>query len=194
MGGALAAVVYAAAMIAGGLGRALPLIWLGVVPAIAALAWFVITVRRGIRSAALPAYSLVIGSLVFVVLTAYARSGFGLSAAAAQRYAYVTIVFLLPALSLLVMRLVRTHPRWTRVVTAALLCLVVFNAVTLEVSGEAQARREAASEHRIDAVYVKVVAGSPSRAQLSAPADPTWAPDLLGSDLRKLALWGQFRP
>jgi hypothetical protein len=194
LAGAGFAVVYAAAMLAGGLGRALPWIGLGVIPALAVVVWFVATVRRGLRGPGLPAYALACGAVVFVLLTAYARSGFGLSAAGAQRYAYVTIVLLLPALSLLVLRLVQGHPHWTRAVAIAVLALVVFNAATLELSGETQARREAASERRVDATYAKVVTGSPTGQQLSAPADPIWAPDLLGSDLRTLSRWGQFSP
>jgi hypothetical protein len=192
--GALFALVYAGAMLAGGLGRALPWIGLGVIPALAVLLWFVVTVRKGIRGPALAAYATACGALVFILLTAYARSGFGLSAAAAQRYAYVTIVLLLPALSVLVGRLVvsRRGPRIA--VTAALLLIVVFNAATLELSGQTQARREAGSERRVEATYSKVVNGSPTRAQLARPADPAWAPDLLGSDLRTLSRWGQFAP
>jgi hypothetical protein len=132
--------------------------------------------------------------VVFVLLTAYARSGFGLSAAAAQRYAYVTIVLLLPGLSLLVQRLVQGHPRWTTAVAILTLGLVVFNAGTLEASGEVQAAREAGSERRVDATYSKVTTGSPTARQLAAPADPVWAPDLLGSDVLQLARWGQFNP
>jgi hypothetical protein len=194
LSGAGFAAVYAGAMIAGGLGRALPVIWLGVIPAVAVLVWSIATVRRGLRTAAAPAYALALGAVVFAVLTAYARSGFGLSAAAAQRYAYVTIVLLLPALSLLVARLVRGRVGWTRAAAVLALALVVFNAGTLEVSGEAQARREAGSEHRVDATYSKVTATNPTAKELSSPADPTWAPDLLGSDVRELAQWGQFPP
>ncbi len=194
LAGAAFAIVYSGAMLAGGLGRALPYIGLGVIPAIAVAVWFAATVRRGIRSAGLPAYAMAIGSVVFVLLTAYARSGFGLSAAGAQRYAYVTIVLLLPALSLTVMRLVQGRRRWTMAVTALLLCLVVFNAGTLEVSAASQAARETGSERRVDASYAKVTNGTPSPALLAAPADPAWAPDLLGSDLRELAKWGQFSP
>jgi hypothetical protein len=194
LAGAGFGLVYAAAMLAGGLGRALPWIGLGVIPALAVVGWFVVTVRKGIRGPALPAYALACGAIVFVLLTAYARSGFGLSAAAAQRYAYVTIVLLLPGLSLLVARLVRGHPRWLTAVTVLLLALVVFNAATLEVTGETRAQREAGSERRVDATYAKVVGGSPSAKELAAPADPIWAPDLLGSDVQQLARWGQFAP
>jgi hypothetical protein len=194
VGGILGALVYAGAMLAGGLGRALPWIGLGVIPALAVLVWFVATVRKGIRGPALPAYAMVCGAVVFVLLTAYARSGFGLSAAAAQRYAYVTIVLLLPGLSLLVARLVAGRRRWTVAATAVLLALVVFNAGTLEVSGEQQERREVGSEHRIAATYDKVVNGEGTTHTLASPADPVWAPDLLGSDVKLLAQWGQFPP
>ena len=192
--GALFALVYAAAMVAGGLGRALPWIGLGVIPAIAVLLWFILTAKRGFRGPALAAYALTCGAVVFVLLTAYARSGFGLSAAAAQRYAYVTIVMLLPALSLLVARLVVGRRRWTVAVTVVLLALVVFNTGTLEVSGEVQAAREQGSRARIAATYRAVTVAHPSAARLAAPADPKWAPNLTGQDVRTLARWGQFRP
>jgi hypothetical protein len=192
--GAAFALVYAGAMLAGGLGRALPWIGLGILPAVAVAVWFVVTVRNGFRGPALVAYALASGAVVFVLLTAYARSGFGLSAAAAQRYAYVTIVLLLPGLSLLVARLVRGRRRWTVLATVLALALVVFNAGTLEVSGEVQAAREQASHRRIDADYRAVTVAHPSTTVLKAPADPKWAPDLLGSDVRQLARWGQLDP
>ena len=192
--GAALAIVYAGAMIAGGLGRALPWIGLGVIPAVAVIVWFIATVRRGIRGRALPAYALACGAVVFALLTAYTRSSFGLSAAGAQRYAYLTIVLLLPGLGLLVARLVSGRRRWAIVTAAVTLLLVVFNAGTLEMSGEAQAAREQASRLRIDADYTAATAVHPSTATLQAPADPKWAPDLLGSDLRQLARWGQFSP
>src|SRR5690606_15071858 len=91
------AALYAAAMFGGGLGRALPLIALGVVPALAVAVWFFASVRRGIRSPGAAAYALVIGAVVFVLLTTWARMSFGLTAAAAPRYAYVMVVMLLPA-------------------------------------------------------------------------------------------------
>ena len=194
LGGALSALVYAGAMVAGGLGRALPYIGLGIIPAVAVVVWFIASVRRGIRSEALPAYALAIGSVIFVLLTAYARSSFGLSAAAAQRYAYVTIVLLLPALGLTAIRLLRGHHRLTIAATVLLVGLIAFNTGTLEVSGEAQARIEAVSEKAVDAMYAKVTGGPPSATLLAAPADPKWAPDLLGSDVRQLAGWGQFNP
>lgn len=193
-GGVLFALVYAGAMVAGGLGRALPYIALGIVPAITVVVWFVLTVRRGIRGPGLSAYALCIGALVFVLLTAYARSDEGLSSAAAQRYAYVVIVLLLPALCLLVARMVARRRRWAVATMVLLGCLVAFNLGTLEVSGEQQSGREAASRARVDATYREVARGGATPAELSSPADPKWAPDLLGSDLRQLARWGQFRP
>ena len=192
--GAALAVVYAGAMLAAGLGRALPYIGLGVIPAVAVVIWFIVTVRRGIRGRPLPAYALACGAVVFVLLTAYTRSSFGLSAAGAQRYAYLTIVLLLPGLGLLVARLVSGRRRWTIVATVLTLLLIVFNAGTLEASGELQAAREQASHRRIDADYKAVTAAHPSTAVLQAPADPKWAPDLTGGDLRQLAQWGQFSP
>lgn len=194
LAGAASALVYSAAMLAGGLGRALPWIGLGVIPAIAVAAWFVATVRRGFRSRLLPAYAMVVGSFVFVLLTAYARSGFGLSAAAAQRYAYVTVVLLIPALAVLVARLVAGRRRWRIAATSLAIALVVFNAGTLESSGEMQAAREQASRQRIESGYDTATTVHPPDAFLRAAADPQWAPDLTGADLRTLARWGQFDP
>jgi hypothetical protein len=191
---ALFALEYSAAMIAGGLGRALPWVGLGVIPAIAVVVWFVVTVRRGIRGKRLPAYALAIGAVIFIALTAYVRSSGGLSAAAAQRYAYVIIVLLLPSLSLLVSELVAGRPRLPAIAMVILAALVLFNLGTLEVSGEQQASREATSKSRIDAAYNEIVTHHPTHVELISPADPQWAPDLLGSDIRTLARWGQFHP
>ena len=75
------------------------------------------------------------------------------------------------------------------------LLLVAFNTGTLEVSGEVRAQREAGSRQRVDATYDRVVLGHPTAKELAAPADPIWAPDLTGNDLRQLARWGgKFKP
>lgn len=188
------AVVYAGAMFAGGLGRMLPLIYLGVIPAAAVAVWFIATARRGFRGVAAPAYALVIGSLVFAGLTAWSRSSLGFTAAASQRYAYLMIVLLLPALGLLLTALAARGPRCSVAVTAGALALVGFNAALLVVEAGAQSVREADSREVVTDSFDAVLDDPDDDSLLVAPADPQWAPDLLGSDLLTLFRWGQFSP
>lgn len=186
------AVVFAAAMIAGGLGRALPWIGLGVIPAVAVAAWAVVTVRQGWRTPALTAYAMIGGAVVFVSLTAWSRSSLGLSGAASQRYAYLVIVLLLPALGLL---LTAALVRWraARVIVAVVVsAAVVGNAVLLVSEGAVQAEREQASRLAIEASIAALRADPDDIGLLDRAADPVWAPDLTGRDLLQLVDRGQW--
>lgn len=187
-------VLFAAAMYAGGLGRAFPFIALGVVPAVVAVAWFVATVRRGMLTKAAPAYALAIGSVVFVALTAYSRASFGLSAAAAQRYAYVTIVLLVPAFGLMLTWVVRRGKRFSAAVMVFLALMVATNIVTLVGVAEEQAAREATSRSRIDNALDALIQQPTDPLLLAAMPDPEWAPDVRGSDLLRLYEAGQLVP
>jgi hypothetical protein len=192
IGGLGRAVLYGGAMFAGGLGRALPLIWLGVIPALTTAVWCARTVRAGLSSRATAAYAMVIGSAVFVALTTYARMSFGISAAASERYAYVVIVLLLPALGLqLTWLAARGRPSFAAV-AAALVLIVGVNTVDLGIEAHAQAVREAGSERRIFADLNRLLATPADPALLAAAADPQWSPDLLGSDLLALYRSGEL--
>ncbi len=182
------ALVYAAAMYGGGLGRALPWIGLGVIPAAAVLGWLVVTLRhRKGHGPIAPALALAAGSLVFVALTTYSRLDNGLSSAASQRYAYLTITLLLPALALVATAIAARSRRAFVAILCVIVVLIGWNAVVLGLEAHTQAAREAQSRQRIDAALEKVLADPTSEALLQAPADPMWAPDLLGSDLLVLS-------
>jgi hypothetical protein len=186
------AVVYAAAMYGGGLGRALPWIGLGVVAAAVAAVWFFRGVRRGIRSVGAPAYAMVIGSAAFVVLTAYSRHSFGITAAATPRYAYLTIVLLLPAFGIMLSALAKRGARWPLAVGAFVGVVLVTNVVFLALDAQVQAVREQASRERVLNSLDAVVADPTNQALLNAPADPYWATDLSGRDLLTLYRDGQL--
>lgn len=188
----LGIVAFAAAMIAGGLGRGLPWIGLGVVPALGIAVWFVATVRRAPRSAAWTAYALVIGAVVFVLLTAWSRHGFGITAAATPRYAYLTIVLLVPAFGLIATAALRRS--WGRpLVVTSLVLLILTNIVLLVLAAQEQAALESGSRERVLAALDAVREAPHDVDLLRQPADPVWAPDLLGEDLLELARRGQFR-
>lgn len=192
IGGVARAGLYAAAMYGGGLGRGLPVIWLGVIPALTTAVWVIMTVRRGLVSRATAAYALLAGSLVFVALTTYARMSFGISAAASERYAYLVIVLLLPALGLQLTRLAARGRRWFAAVAAGLVLIIGFNTVDLVLEAHAQAVRETGSERRIDADLARLLENPGDPALLAGPADATWSPDLLRSDLLALYRSGEF--
>jgi hypothetical protein len=188
------ALLYAATMVAGGLGRALPFIGLGVIPAIAVAVWVVLALRGGeLRTRVAPALALAAGELVFIGLTAFSRLGNGLSSAASERYAYATIVMLVPVIGLLLHGVVQRWPRLRWAVVAVVLALAVTNGVTLALEAGQQAEREAGSRARI-ADTLRLLHAEPDNAvALLEPADPIWAPDLLGSDLLRLERQG-LRP
>jgi hypothetical protein len=186
------AAAYAAAMFAAGLGRALPLIWLGVLPALAVIVWFVMTVRRRITSVAAPAYALVFSSLAFVGLTAVSRVGFGMTSAAAERYAYVTLAVLLPALGIMLSWVAARSRAWFVTVVVVLIALIGYNTGFLAVAAGEQGQRDQASKSRIMTVLETELANPGDTALLDAPADPTWSPDARGSDLLRLYRDGQL--
>lgn len=188
------ALLYAVAMLGGGLGRALPWIGLGVIPALAVAIWFFVTLKRGFVSSATPAYSLVVGAVFFAGLTAFSRSGLGLSAAASQRYAYVVIVLLVPAIGILLSGLAERSRWWFISVTVVLVAIIAFNTALLVYESRLQAAREAGSESRVLAELHAILANPGDAALVAAPADAKWAPDLLGSDLLWLAGAGQIIP
>jgi hypothetical protein len=192
IGGVAQAGLYAAAMYGGGLGRGLPVIWLGVLPALTTAVWVIRTVRRGLASRATAAYALVAGSLVFVALTTYTRMSFGISGAASERYAYLVIVFLLPALGLQLTWLAARGRRPFAAVVVGLVLIVGFNTVDLVIEARAQAVREAGSEKVINADLDRLLGDPSNPALLSVPADATWSPDLLGSDLLALYRSGEY--
>jgi hypothetical protein len=186
--------LFAAAMYGAGLGRALPFIPLGVIPAAIIAIWFFRTVRRGLSTKATPAYALIVGSVVFVLLTAYSRNSFGLSAAASERYAYVTVVLLLPAIGLMLTGVAARGRGFLVAAIAAIVALIGFNVYLLVAESAVQATREEVSKKHVIASLENVVANPTDPALLAKPADPKWAPDLLGSDLLVLYGDGQFRP
>lgn len=186
------AIVYAAGMLGGGLGRALPWIGLGVIPAIGIAIWFFATVRKNFAGPAAPAYALVIGVVVFIALTAISRSSLGFTAAAAQRYAYVIVVLLVPALGIMLSWFALRGRAPFLAVASLLGVVIVFNVVLLVFEAQGQAAREASSRERVLATLERVLADSSDTQVLAASADPTWAPDLLGADVLWLHDAGQF--
>jgi hypothetical protein len=186
------ALLFGAAMVVGGLGRALPFIGLGVIPAVAVLVWLVLRVRRGFRSAPPAALALAAGAFVFVALTSFSRVANGLSAAASERYAYVMVVLLLPVLALILTSLAQRSRGWSVAVVAVALVLVASNTVVLTIAAAAQAEREAASRARVLDSLDAVLRSPDDTALLEAPADPQWAPDLHGYDLLRLHQDGQW--
>lgn len=186
--------LFAAAMFAGGLGRIFSPIFLGVIPAVIAAAWFYVTVRRGILTAAAPAYALAIGSVVFVALTSYSRASYGLSAAAAQRYAYVTIVLLVPAFGIMLTWLGLRGRAFLVSVLVFIMLMVATNTVMLVRGAAFQAEREASSRATIE-LALDAIATSPVDPELlNAMSEPEWAPDVRWSDLVWLFEAGQLAP
>jgi hypothetical protein len=174
------AILYAAAMYG------------GVIPALAVLVWAIVTIRRGVRGTVALPLALAAGSLVFVALTTYSRLDNGLSSAAAQRYAYLTITLLLPVIALILSWLAARSRRAFWVCLGVLAALIVCNAATLAVEARFQADREAGSKARIEESLEALLADPGNVSLLDAPADAKWAPDLLGSDLVRLHDDGQL--
>lgn len=186
------AIVYAGAMYAGGLGRALPWIALGILPAVATARWFFKTFKSGIATRRTAAYALIIGSVVFVALTTWSRFTFGVSAAATPRYAYLTIVLLLPSFGILLTNVAVRSSRWRVASLITVGALAVLNLVFLGIAAQEEAVREQASEDVVYGSLRAIVKDPRDPALLIAPADPLWATDLVGFDLLALHNAGQF--
>ena len=189
-----AALIYGAVMYAGGLGRAVPFVGLGVIPVLAVVVWVVVVLRRGVRTAAAPALALAAGSVVFVALTAFSRLANGLSSAASERYAYLTIVLLVPAIAL-VLSWVAARSAIARVVTLAGIVVVAgWSLGALVIGAGHQAEREAVSREVILDYLDRVVADPDDPELLNGMPDPIAAPDLYGSDLLELYGSGALAP
>ncbi|MEB0001347.1 hypothetical protein QN345_01145 [Cryobacterium sp. 10I1] len=182
------------AMFGVGFGHALPLIVLGVIPCLAVVSWFFVSVRIGVRSPQLIAYALAIGSVVFAALTTYSRMNLGISTAGSSRYAYVLITLLVPAFGVILNSASIKGRVQRALVYALVLCLIGFNAMFLRDDAHRQADREATSRARIEGALTQIKNGQFDPAELSKPIDDQWSPDLLGSDLTWLYEHGQITP
>lgn len=178
-------VVYAGIMLAAGLGRALPHVAVGVPAAIAVIVAVIVMLRRRLPAHA-PALALAAGAVVFIALTTFSRLDNGANSAASERYAYVTIVMLLPVIGLAV-TWVAARSRAAFVASVAVICaLAVWNAVVLGVQAQRQLERETASRTAILTGLDALIAHPEDEELLEGMPDRTWAPDLLGSDLLRL--------
>lgn len=188
----ISAVRYAVTMLVGGLGLAFPVVWLGIVPALAVIAWFFVTVWRGIRSRAAPAYALVIGALLFVLLTTYSRMALGIESAVARRYTYALFVELLPALGLMLGWLLARGPRWRIAVLSIALLFFAWNAALLGFTAISEGKRESAMKARADWLLVQVVADPSNPHLLAERPDPGLSSNLYGADLLTLYREGRI--
>jgi len=78
-------------------------------------------------------------------------------------------------------------------VSVVVTATVLFNGALLAVEASVQAEREGLSRRVVTDFIEKIQADPDDPLLWVAPADPAWAPDLLGSDVRTLLEWGQLR-
>jgi hypothetical protein len=183
--------VFFGAMFAAAYGQFLGFLPLGVLAALGLALWTLRRFRTWTGGAA-AAYALLLGSVVFALLTTISRSGGELSAAGSQRYVYVMVVLATPVLGLaLTAALART--RLVRVLVVVLLVAAgVVNAGLLVGRSAEQAAREQRVQREVSAALELVAQHPGLDGRLQPVIDG--APDIVVDDLRDAIARGLFSP
>lgn len=169
-------------VIAAGYGQWLGPLILGPFMAVGLAVW-ALRERRDWFGAKALAYALLLGVLVFAVLTALTRGGMAIQAAAAERYVYVIAIMSLPAVFLILDRLWRLSgvPRLTAALLAAAVSIVNLNLLVL------RGLEQSAFESRVMsdlAAAEDIVAADPSLDESQIPV-LEGAPDITVGVLRE---------
>lgn len=134
--------------------------------------------------------ALTSAAVVFALLTAYSRLGYGMDSSEGGRYLYMVFALLLPLLGSAATWLAR-RLRWTQVVTVAGFAAIAVGG-GFTISAEAANQRVIETETReVLFAAVDVLAADPHIPDSSIP-EPTYAPTLDAGSLRELVAEGWF--
>jgi hypothetical protein len=174
--------VFFAAMFAAGYGQFVGVLVLGPAVALGLLVWLWIA-RRRLTGREAVAYSTLLASAVFAVLTAVSRGGGQLSASGAQRYVYLIVMLAVPTMGVALTRLAAVGGLWRVVIGAALLLIAGVN-IALAVT---RADSQAVTEQRVQREFSAAVAllrADPGAAPPAAMPIPLVAPDVTVADVQ----------
>lgn len=173
--------LFFAVMFGAGYGQFVGVLVLGPVVALAMLVWLWASRRRWLGREAV-AYTLLLASAIFAVLTAVSRGGGALTAAGAQRYVYLIVMLAVPTMAL-ALGWIAARGRVARVVIALALLLITGVNLTL---GVARAEAQAVTEQRVQREFsaaMTLVRSDPRLASAGAQPIRDVAPDLTIADV-----------
>ena len=173
--------VFFATMFAAGYGQFVGVLVLGPVVALALLVWLWIA-RRRLTGREAVAYTLLLSSALFAVLTAVSRGGGELTAAGAQRYVYLIVMLAVPTMAVALTRLAAIRGAWRIAIATALVLVAGVNIVLAVIRADAQA----VTEQRVDREFsatVFLLRAEPYAGAPTAMPIPAVAPDLTVADV-----------
>jgi hypothetical protein len=179
---------FALAMLTEGLGSVLPVAIVGTLAATALWIWFFVTVpsARGVR---LAPYALAASALVFAVLTAQSRAGFGLTTATSSRYVFFAFAVTLPLIALALTAIAAHGKPWRAAILVTLVISLAYNAA-LELYWLNM--RAGIAEQTYDRIRAaaQLEREFPDRFDPNAQIYSQWAPDLELDDARRFVAEG----
>lgn len=126
---------------------------------------------------------LALGSVLFLTITAFGRSGLGVATAASSRYSYITIALLLPLVTLAADRLLAERPARVIALVSVVALLVLVSVSTVARNADAAGLREQEQRRRVLAAATLVDAGDRFVEQIVVPV---YLPDLDTDGIREL--------
>jgi hypothetical protein len=183
--------VFFAAMFAAGYGQFAGFVPLGIPIALAVAIWTLRRFRAWTGRAA-PAFALLLGSVVFALLTTISRSGGELTAAGAQRYVYVMVVLAVPVIGLALTEALARGRAFRAAVIAVVVAVGVVNGILLVSRAGEQAVAEQRVQREVSAA-LNLIDGNPGLDDGLRPVTDI-APDLVVRDLREARARGWLTP
>lgn len=169
---------FMATMYVDGLGTITPVPAFGIVLITAVAVWTILRVRDRLTPADVIILSMIAAGIVFAGLTAYSRLGMGVGASTAPRYVYLVVVSLLPAIGVILTRLVSTSAKRLTAVSALLAAVFVFNVGSLLVDSSEESVREQ-NTHALVSAALDLADEYPDDVDLDAQPDPDLVPRTL---------------
>lgn len=162
-----------------GLGQITPVPLFGIVLLTAVATWAVLRLRRRLDAEAVIVLGMLAAGIVFAGLTAYSRLGVGPGGGTAPRYVYLVVVSILPAVGVMLTRLVAASAKRLLAISALIAVVIVFNAGALISISYTDSDREQSTRGLISAA-LDLADEYPDRVNLDARPDPVFVPPTLG--------------
>lgn len=170
---------FMARMWVDGLTTVTPVPSFGLVIVTAIAIWVLARVRRPPSKAELIAYGMLVSGILFAALTAYSRLAVGPGGGTAPRYAYLIVVAVLPAVSIILTYVVGASRRALLAVCALIAVVLVHNVGALISIAYADSDRERTT-HALISAAAALADEYPDAVDLDARPDPRLVPRTLG--------------
>lgn len=170
---------YVAHMFIGAYDASTPVPGFGLVVVTAIILWVLLAIAgRALTTLVVVATGMLVSGLIFASLTAYSRLEIGLAGAGESRYVYAAVCYTLPAVGLLLTRLVEGAAARLFVVVALIGVVFVFNVGTLFAQATDGAAREI-NTHELISAALDLSEEYPGLIDPAARPDPIYLPRTL---------------